>query len=78
MRVTLNGINRRGLANWKAREKWLGRQVRIWSGEWGLFWRPGAAGYVADPDQAGVYNFEDAWERAKHCGPEKKIVFITV
>lgn len=74
-RVTLNGIKRIGLANWKAREWWVKRQVRIWSAEHGAFWRPGGNGYTMFGAQAGAWDFADAYTTTQHCGPEKKIVY---
>lgn len=47
--------------------------VRIWSGEHGLFWRPGAAGYTRNPAEAGQWSFSSAQALTRHCGPEKKI-----
>lgn len=78
MRVTLNGIKRRGLVDWKAREKWLGRHVFIYSSEHHAYWRSNGNGYVCDIEGAGHYLFEDAWDRTKHCGPEKRIEFHTI
>lgn len=74
-RVTLIGIQRRGLSNWKAREWWNRRQVVIWSAEHCAWWRPKAQGYTINDDEAGIYDFADAYERTKHCGPEKRIMF---
>lgn len=74
-RVTLNGINRRGLSNWKAREWWCRQRVIIWSQEHCAWWRQDAAGYTTDANAAGVYEFADAYDRTKHCGPEKRIGF---
>jgi hypothetical protein len=73
--VTLNHINRVGMDNWKAR-KWWGRQrVQIWSKEHLAWWRPDACGYTTQPNEAWVLPFSEAYERTKHCGPEKAIVF---
>lgn len=77
-RVTLNGIKQRGLVNWKAREKWLHRRVRVWSEEHRAWWRPTGNGYTTAEAGAGVYDFADAYERTKHCGPEKRIEFFFV
>ena len=54
-RVTLNGIKRMGLENWKGREQWAGRRVRIWSNEHGAWWRMMAQGYSRSEDQAGIW-----------------------
>lgn len=75
MRVTLNGINRRGLANWRGREHWLGRKVRIWSAEHQAWWRANRCGYTVHPEAAGTYSFAEAWEATRHCGPEKRIIY---
>lgn len=75
-RITLNGIKRVGLFNWKTRENWNVRKVHVWSGEHGLFWRAEASGYTSDRTQAGVYEFHDAFDRTKHCGKEKRIEFV--
>ena len=40
--------------------------------------RPDGAGYTGALAAAGVYTFEDAWQWASHCGPEKQIVFEVV
>lgn len=76
--VTLRGINRVGLSDWKRREWWLGKKVFIWSREHSAFWRENARGYTTYTNDAGVYDFADAYEHTKHCGPEKKIEFIAV
>jgi hypothetical protein len=73
--VTLNGIKRRGLVEWKGREKWARRRVRIWSREHRAWWRPEGKGYTDDPDSAWIVDFPTAYDHTKHCGPEKKIIF---
>jgi hypothetical protein len=78
MRVTLNGIRRRGLSNWKAREDWLRRKVSIWSRERTAWWNPDGCGYTLTAEDAGVFDFADAYELTKHCGPEKKIAYYAV
>lgn len=77
-RVTLKGIKRRGLAAWKARDWWNTRRVRIWSDEHRAWWRPNGNGYTTAEAGAGVYDFPDAYDRTKHCGPEKRICFFAV
>lgn len=77
-RVTLNGIKRIGLVNWKAREWWIERTVRIWSAEHRAFWLPNGTGYTEFGAKAGTWAFPDAYEEVKHCGTEKKIVFYAV
>lgn len=78
MRVTLNGIKRRGLTKWADRLNWIGRPVAIYSGQHRAWWRWGACGYTDDINQAGEWKFEDAYDRTKHCGPEKRIEFISM
>ena len=53
-------------------------KVRIWSGEWSMWWRPDAKGYTANIDEAGIYEAKDAWKACGHCGPEKKIRLVAV
>lgn len=74
-RITLNGIKRRGLVKWKGRERWSRQRVRIWSAEHGVWWRPNCEGYTIHEDAAGVYDFADAYDATKHCGPEKLISY---
>ena len=49
--------------------------VLIWSGEYRMFWGKNGSGYVQLPENAWQYSLADAFERTKHCGPEKQIVF---
>lgn len=77
-RVTLNGIQQRGLANWKGRERWLDKRVSIWSREHSAWWRPGGNGYTTEAENAGSWDFAEAYEMTKHCGPEKRIVYYAV
>jgi hypothetical protein len=60
----------------RKQENFAGRPVRIWSDERGAWWRAHARGYTSDPDQAGVYDFEQAYQSISHCGPEKRIAFV--
>ena len=75
-RLTLAGIRRtgQGLGSAKCRA-FAGREVVIWSDQHGAWWRKDAAGYTDDISQAGVYQFEDAYARTSHCGPEKEISY---
>ena len=45
---------------------------RIYSAEWGYYWRPKGAGYGSQ-SEAGMYSFQNAYMTTKHCGPEKQI-----
>ncbi len=78
MRVTLNGIKRRGLDVWKGRAQWAHRRVLIWSDEHHAWWRPDYCGYTVHVAAAGIYSFADAWTATKHCGTEKRIAFQAV
>lgn len=77
-RITLNGIKRRGLIEWKSREWWNGQTVSIWSREHLAWWRPEAKGYTTDAMEAWAIDFPTAYDYTKHCGPEKKIIYYTV
>lgn len=74
MRRTLVGMKR----NPGIKEKFKGKKVRIWSGQWRQWWRPGANGYSPLAEEAGIYEFDDAWDKSAHCGPEKKISYQIV
>lgn len=60
------------------RDRLEDRFVLIYSGEHKTYWRPDAAGYTEDKEQAGVYSFQLAFKKTRHCGPEKKIEFHMV
>lgn len=53
-------------------------RVRIWSCQWGQWWRPGGSGYTPDTAEAGVFTFEEAWGRSNHAGPEKRIEYVVL
>jgi hypothetical protein len=74
-RVTLNGIKRVGLSNWKARKWWIGKRVRIWSAEHCAWLRSKADGYTTKDDEAGLWDFPDAYDKTKHCDPKKRIMY---
>lgn len=76
--ISLFHIQHVGLVDWKNREWWVRRNVRIWSGEHGGWWRPEGAGYTDDEAQAWVVDFPTAYEHTKHCGPEKRINYMAI
>lgn len=51
-----------------------GMQCRIFSQQWGYYWRENCAGY-GQLSSAGTYDFDDALNSTHHCGPEKGIWF---
>jgi len=66
------------LDNGFGRKELEGKMVLIWSGEHRLFWRGDASSYTPKIGDAGVYDFMDAFQKTKHCGPEKKIIFLEI
>lgn len=75
-RRLLTSMQRKG--GERTRAKLAGTKVFIWSDEHRAYWRPGRAGYTTHQIAAGIYDFEDAWNSTRHCGPEKRIVFIVI
>jgi hypothetical protein len=57
-------------------EKFKGKFVYIVSAQWGAYWRQNGSGYTDEKQNAGLYSIEDALRHTRHCGPEKRIVFI--
>ena len=53
-------------------------KVRIWSGQWGAWWRPDGAGYTERKEHAGIYGIDSAWACVSHCGREKKISLLSL
>jgi hypothetical protein len=51
------------------------KPVRIWSNQWGAYWRSGRAGYAYQRDEAGTYTLADAFDATSHCGQEKGIYY---
>lgn len=56
------------------RKQFTGRKCLIWAGDGGCYWRSGGNGYSGIND-AGIYDFEDAFEHSGHCGTEKHIEY---
>jgi hypothetical protein len=52
--------------------------VRIYSAQWNAFWRNTGQGYTENPNESAIWTCEDAFKNTIHCGPEKKIQFISV
>ncbi len=50
-------------------------KVRIWSDQWGAYWRSGRCGYTYKIAEAGIYTLEEAYDASGHCGLEKHIEF---
>jgi len=57
--------------------EYKGKDVYIYSGQWGAYWGPNSCGYT-DRDKAGIYEAEDAWSRISHCDLEKKVTIIPI
>jgi hypothetical protein len=55
-----------------------GASVRIYSSQWGSYWRTNSMGYTSDVKEAGIYGIKEAWENVSHCGIEKQISFEIV
>lgn len=63
------------LRNNKRQLEDIGMQTcRIFSGQWGYYWRSGGCGYCKK-DEAGIFTLNDAFNRTSHCGIEKGIYF---
>lgn len=56
----------------------LNSKVRIYSGEWKMYWRPTAAGYTEKASEAWVTSFENAMDHSSHSDSSKKILFEVV
>jgi len=79
IRTKPGGILLKKIKRWPTvRRHLVGRQVRIWSGEWDAWWRPCGHGYTTDILQAGIFEFEDAEQQSHHAGPEKRIEYVPI
>lgn len=63
-------------ANDELRSSMLGLKVLIRSSEHDCFWLENGCGYTSNAWDAGIYDFEDAFDHTKHYGPEKGIEFV--
>ncbi len=75
IRISLETIK---LAPAAAYPAFADKNVRIWCGELGMWWRPDANGYTANIAEAGIWNFPDAFRDAYGCGPETQTAFEIV
>ena len=59
------------------RAAWAGKLVFIWSHEHNAYWRAEGKGYTVRMTGGGpgVFDFNNAFERTRHCGPEKGVEF---
>jgi hypothetical protein len=51
-------------------------RVRIYSAEWGAFWRGKGSGYTENAEESDVLDIGHAVARTSHCGPEKQIQYV--
>lgn len=61
-------------ANPELANQFTGITCRIFSHQWGYYWRTGGAGY-GQLSSADTFDFDDALSSTHHCGPEKGIWF---
>lgn len=54
------------------------RLVRIYSAEWGAYWRGTGQGYTQNPEDSAILGIEEAYKKTRHCGPEKRIQYVAV
>ncbi len=52
--------------------------VRIYSAEHGAYWRGTGQGYTTEPNESNIWDIEEAFNRTKHCCPQKQIQFVSV
>jgi hypothetical protein len=50
--------------------------VRIYSAEHRAYWRGSGSGYTENPLESNVMCLSDAFNKTRHCGPEKRIQYI--
>lgn len=61
-------------ANPQLEKQFTGMRCRIYSNQWGYYWREKCAGY-GHKHEAGIFEFDNALDRTHHCGSEKGIWF---
>ena len=76
IRRSLRAMKRKG--GERTHAKMVGKAVSIWSGEHQGWWRDEGIGYTDDKAKAWVLPFEAAYRTTKHCGPEKRIIYVEV
>lgn len=52
--------------------------VYIWSGQWEMFWRPGAHGYTPHKTEAGIWPHSEAVRWTTKSYEDKRIKLIPV
>jgi hypothetical protein len=52
-------------------------RVRIYSAEYGAWWRGKGNGYTVDAKASDVWDIGEAFARTIHCGPEKRIQYVS-
>ena len=52
--------------------------VRIYSAQWGMFWRGKGNGYTENAEESDILDIGIAVARTNHCGPEKQIQYVSV
>jgi hypothetical protein len=77
-RLTLNGLRHRYDDPFRCKKflRFIRRPVKIFSGQWKLYWRSGSQGYTPHWEEAGTWRFEEAYRITQTCGREKKIEYI--
>ena len=51
-------------------------KVKIYSAEHMAYWRGKGNGYTNIESESDIWTCEDAFNKTRHCGPEKKIQFV--
>jgi hypothetical protein len=59
-------------------EAYAALPVAIWSDEHRGFWRIGGEGYTDQAAEAGRWTLAAAFFASRHCGPEKRIIFLPI